>query len=76
MAIDIFFLKNNGLLFLIPIVVIGLVHIICEKCRNWTFRINTLFVLSFFILMFDIATALSNQYENFGKEQKYNKMVG
>jgi len=66
LVIDIYILKSNILILFIPFVIIGVINSICIKCRNWTFGINAFFILSFFLLVFNINRALSNQYEHFG----------
>ena len=52
-----FLLSQNILFLLIPFVVVGLMDVVCEKCRSWTFRINSLFICLLILLSYDYMIA-------------------
>jgi len=63
--IDIF-LSKNILFLLIPFILLILNYFICNRCRNFTFNINYLFILLLILLAKDFVSEYQVTYSNVG----------
>ena len=59
-------LSKNILLLLIPFLSVIIIDIVCKKCRNWTFRINGLFIYLLILLSYDFMVLSRMTYPNLG----------
>ena len=59
-------LSKNILLLFIPLGFVIIIDMVCKKCRNWTFRINELFIYLLILLSYDFMIAFRMTYLNIG----------
>ena len=61
-----FLLSSNILFLLVPFFMVGLMDVLCKKCRSWTFRVNSLFIWLLILLGYDYMIAFRQTYPVIG----------